>query len=62
MTPIAWAILAVALYVIPAAALVLAFCRMARAGTAHLDRLPDDWAGSHPYMPGGSPAGEEPQP
>lgn len=32
---------------------------IAHAGTAHLDRpLPDDWAGAHPFMPGGSPAGE----
>lgn len=60
MTATAWAILAVAYVVVLALAyvVVLGFCRMARAGTRHLDRLPDDWAGSHPHMPGGSPAGE----
>ena len=56
--PLAWAILAVLGYAIPAAFVVLVFCRAARRSSEHLDRLPADWAGSHPYMPEGSPAGE----
>lgn len=56
--------LAIAALVLAYLALAWIVCRafgiVARAGTAHLDRpLPADWVGSHPFMPGGSPAGED---
>lgn len=56
--PLAWAVLAVLGYAIPAAFLIVVFCRAARRSSEHLDHLPADYAGSHPFMPGGATAGE----
>lgn len=55
------AISAVSAAILIYGALAWVACRVfgivARASTAHLD-LPPNYSGSHPFLPGGSPAGE----
>lgn len=60
LPPWLWAILAVLGYASSAAFLIIVFCRAARRSSEHLDRW--EHPGSHPYMPGGSPAGEDVRP